>query len=172
MSAPHPEVIALLEKQLTHELHAAQSYLALAYWCDVEHWSGYSRFFLKQSGEEREHAARFLKHLADRDIVPKMGALEAPKCDYKDLEECARVVYELERANTRGIHECYAGAVQHGDLPAQVMLHWFINEQVEEEAWSDKLLTKTRRAACSGALQYLDRHLEKELAGEDSEAES
>jgi ferritin len=62
--------------------------------------------------------------------------------------------------------------VQHGDLPAQVMLHWFINEQVEEEAWSDKLLTKSRRAACSGALQYLDRHLEKELAGDASAAES
>jgi len=25
-----------------------------------------------------------------------------------------------------------------------VMLHWFISEQVEEEAWSDKLLVKTR----------------------------
>lgn len=39
------------------------------------------------------------------------------------------------------------------------MLHWFISEQVEEEAWSDKLLVKTREATCAGAMLNLDRHL-------------
>lgn len=160
-----------LEKQLAHEFQAAQAYAALGYWCDVEHWSGYSQFFHKQAVEERAHAARILQHLADRDVVPQIGALAAPKKDFEDLEECAKTAYELERANTRGIHAAYSAALAHGDLAAQVMLHWFIAEQVEEEAWSDKMLTKTRRAACSGALQYLDRHLEKELAAKPGAAE-
>lgn len=165
MSVPHPEVVSLLEKQLTHEFHAAQAYTALGYWCDVQHWSGYSQFFHKQAAEERTHAARILQHLADRDVVPQIGALAAPKKDYEDLEQCAQAAYDLERNNTRGIHEAYAVALKHGDFPAQVLLHWFISEQVEEEAWSDKLVAKTKRAACAGALLYLDRHLEKELSG-------
>lgn len=166
MSAINPEVVASLEKQLTQEFDSAQTYTALAYWCDVEHWSGFSRFFHKQSGEERLHAARILQHLADRDVIPQIGAVTAPRKDYEDLEACAKAAYDLERKNTRGIHESYATALKHGDLPAQVMLHWFISEQVEEEAWSDKMLIKTERAACAGALQYLDRHLEKELSAE------
>lgn len=169
MSTLNPVVVSLLEKQLTHEFHAAQVYTAMAYWCDVQHWGGYSRFFHKQAAEERSHAARILQHLADRDVVPQIGALAAPQKDYEDLEECAKAAYDLERENTRGIHEAYGAAVKHGDYPAQVLLHWFISEQVEEEAWSDKLVTKTKRASCAGALQYLDRHLEKELSGEGGE---
>jgi ferritin len=125
--------------------------------------------FSPQSGEERQHATRILQHLADREVVPQIGALTAPRTNFADLIECAQAVFDLERANTRGIHAAYADALKHEDYPAQVMLHWFIAEQVEEEAWSDKMLAKTRQASCAGALQYLDHHLEKELAGPGSD---
>jgi len=158
-----PKLIAALEKQADHELFAAQSYLAMAYWSDVHHHGGFAEFFKKQAGEEREHAAKILKHLADRDVVPKIGAVAAPASNFKLLIELAQSAFELERANTSGIHEAYEVALAEKDYPAQVLLHWFIAEQVEEEAWSDKLLVKTREAGCAGALLNLDRHLEKIL---------
>ena len=159
------EVIVALEKQATRELFAAQNYLALAYWSDVRQYSGFARFFHMQAAEEREHAEKFLKFLADRDVVPSIGALEAPRTSYAALIEVARAVYDLERANTAGIHAAYEAALQAKDYPTQVMLHWFISEQVEEEAWSDKLLVKVQEANCSGGLSILDRHLIKELLG-------
>lgn len=168
MSAPHPKVTSLLEKQLTHEFHAAQCYTALAFWCDANHWNGFATFFHKQADEEREHAKRILQHLVDRDVIPQIGALLAPRKEFDDLVECAKIAYDLERENTAGIHESYAAALKHVNYPEQVMLQWFISEQVEEEAWSDKMLTKTKRASCAGALQYLDRHIGKELSGEAS----
>jgi len=163
-----PKLITALEKQADHELLAAQSYLAMAYWCDVHHYAGFASFFKKQTGEEQEHANKILKHLADRDVVPKIGAVPAPVGTFKALIEVSQAAYDFERANTRGIHAAYETALAEKDYPAQVMLHWFISEQVEEEAWSDKLLVKTREATCAGALSNLDRHLGKILLGDAS----
>ena len=161
-----PKLINTLNKQANHELQAAQAYLAMSYWCDVHHSSGFAKYFLEQSVEEQSHAAKFFKHLADRDVVPAIGALAAPAVSFKDLTAVAQAVYDLERANTRGIHATYEVALAEKDYPAQVLLHWFINEQVEEEAWSDKLLVKTREATCAGALLSLDRHLSEILSGD------
>ncbi|MFO1499217.1 MAG: ferritin [Verrucomicrobiota bacterium] len=157
------EVIAALEKQATHELYASQCYLALAYWSDVRQYSGFAEFFHLQVDEEREHADKFLKFLADRDIVPALGTVPAPRNTFANLSEAAKFVYDLERANTAGIHAAYQAALKANDFASQVMLHWFINEQVEEEAWSDKLLVKVQEATCPGAMQMLDHHIVKEL---------
>ena len=163
MSQPSPTVVTALEKQATHELAASLQYLALAIWCDVNHYSGFARLFRRQSAEEHEHALKLIRHLADRDTMPAIGALAAPRSDFDSLVETAQVAFDLERANTRGIHECYAAAVAAGDVPAQVMLQWFVSEQVEEEAWTDDLLAKTQRAQCSGAIFFFDRHVEKSV---------
>ena len=170
MPVPSAKVIAALEKQADHELLASQSYLAMSYWCDVHHHAGFASFFKTQAGEEMAHAIKLLKHLADRDVVPKMGAIPAPYGTFKLLVEVAQAAYDFERATTAGIHAAYETALAEKDYPAQVLLHWFINEQVEEEAWSDKLLVKTREAGCAGALLNLDRHLAKILNGDAGES--
>jgi ferritin len=165
-----PKLITALEKQANHELLAAQNYLAMAYWSDVHHHGGFAKFFHQQAAEEQGHAGKILKHLADRDVVPVIGALAAPKVDYHQLIEVSQAAYDFERANTAGIHAAYEAALTEKDYPAQVLLHWFISEQVEEEAWSDKLLVKTREATCAGALLNLDRHLSKILNDDFTES--
>jgi ferritin len=170
MPIPSAKVIAALEKQADHEFLASQNYLAMSYWCEAHQHSGFASFFKKQAGEEMEHANKILKHLADRDVLPKIGAVAAPANNFKALVEVAQAAYDFERANTAGIHSAYEVALAEKDYPAQVMLHWFIAEQVEEEAWSDKLLVKTREAGCAGALMNLDRHLEKILNSDSAES--
>jgi len=44
-----------------------------------------------------------------------------------------------------------------------VLMHWFIKEQVEEEAWAAELVDRVKTAACAGSLLDLDRHVEKLL---------
>ncbi len=164
-----PKVIVALNKQANQELQAAQGYLALAYWCDVHHYAGFAKFFHEQASEEHGHAGKILKHLADRDVVPTIGAIPAPALNLKHLNDVAKTVYDMERANTAGIHAAYETALAEKDYPGQVLLHWFISEQVEEEAWSDKLLVKTREATCAGALSSLVRHLSKILSADSSD---
>jgi ferritin len=166
MSIPVPAVVEAIEKQLTHELYAANCYLAMAYWCQVKDWDGFGKFFHRQAGEEREHAGKLLAHLVDRGVLPRIGALPAPRHEFPSLIDIARTALELERTNTAGINAAYAAALQHNDYPVQMMLQWFINEQVEEEAWGEKMVAKVERASCGGGSFYLDHHLEKELLGE------
>jgi ferritin len=164
-----PKLITALNKQANQELQAAQAYLAMSYWCEVHHSSGFAKFFHEQVSEEQGHAGKILKHLADREEVPALGALPAPTIAFKNLADVAKAAYDLERTNTAGIHATYETALAEKDYPAQVLLHWFISEQVEEEAWSEKLLVKTREATCAGALSSLDRHLPKILAGDSAD---
>jgi ferritin len=161
-----PKLITALNNQADQELRAAQAYLGMSYWCEVHHFSGFAKFFHEQTAEEQGHAGKIMKHLADRDVVPTIGALAAPTVSFKHLTDVAQAAYDLERANTAGIHAAYETALAEKDYPAQVLLHWFISEQVEEEAWSDKLVVKAREASCAGAMSSLDRHLSKILFGD------
>jgi ferritin len=76
----------------------------------------------------------------------------------------------MEQANTAGIHKAYAAATKNGDYPAQVLLHWFITEQVEEEAWSDEMVERVEAATGAGGLGFLDRHIARYLAEKTWEA--
>ncbi len=111
------KLIAALNKQANQELQAAQAYSAMAYWCDVSQYSGFAKFFHEQAAEEQGHAAKIFKHLADRDVVPAIGALPAPAVTFKNLAEVAKAVYDLERANTAGIHATYETALAEKDYP-------------------------------------------------------
>lgn len=159
-----PKVLAELNRQLNQELNAAQAYLALSLWCDARHLDGFTSFFAQQAEEEREHAAKITKHLLDRNLTPELAAIPAPKQGYDTLLEAALQAQAMEQDNTKGIHAVYEAALAARDLPAQVLMHWFINEQVEEEAWAGEMVDRVQAASCAGSLSDLDRHIERYLA--------
>jgi ferritin len=136
-----------LNRQINCELTAAHDYLALSVWCAYQNLKGFAGFFAKQVDEEREHAEKMMKHVLDRGLAPELAAIAAPKQNFKSLLEVA---------------------VAAKDYPAQVLMHWFIKEQVEEEAWAAELVDRVRAATCAGSLMDLDRHIEK-LLGDKKE---
>jgi len=158
------QVVEELNRQLNQELAAAHSYHALSLWCTDENLNGFSSFFAKQSAEEREHAEKIADHLLDRDSRPKLDAIAAPKQNFKSLLEIAQQAQAMEQANTQGINAVYEAALTAKDYPAQVLMHWFINEQVEEEAWCLEMVQRVQAASCAGGLSDLDRHIERYLA--------
>lgn len=159
-----------IQRQFNHELSAAHAYLALAAWCDDQNYKGFARFFSKQAAEEREHAQKMMEHLLDRGVSPRLGAIPEPKSTFSSLLEIAQHAQLMEQQNTLGINACYEAAVREADYPAQVLLHWFISEQVEEEAWTDELVDRVVRANCAGGMSELDRHLERHLKDEGLQA--
>ncbi len=160
------KVVEELNRQLNQELAAAHSYLALSVWCDLTNLKGFAKWFVKQAAEERSHADRLLKHLTDRGETAKLTALPAPKQEFKSLLEIALQAQAQERANTQGIHAVYEAALEAKDYPAQVLMHWFISEQVEEEDWAGEMVERVQRASCAGSLSELDRHIERYLETE------
>lgn len=161
-----PPVYAELNRQFNQELAAAHMYLTLSHWCDLRNLKGFGKYFVKQSGEERAHAERILKHLTDRDAAADITAVPAPKQDFQSLLEVALQAQTQEHANTTGINAVYEAAVAAKDYPAQVLMHWFINEQVEEEDWSTEMVERVQAATCAGSWSDLDRHIERYLEQE------
>lgn len=163
-----PAITASLSAQGTRELATSKAYLAMACWCEFQNWSGFAQLFLRQVAEESGHARKFFDFMIDRGALPVIGSVDAPRGEFPDLVAVAKAAYEMERANTKSIHEAYALACAEQDYATQVFLQGFISEQVEEEAWTDKLLEKTRQATCGGALFNLDRHVVREVLGESA----
>ena len=140
----------------------------MSVWCANRSLKGFAGFFAKQSGEEREHAEKMMKHVLDRGVAPELAAIAAPRQNFKSLLDVVEQAQAMEQANTGGINAVYEAAVAARDYPAQVLMHWFIKEQVEEEAWVAELVDRVKAATCAGSLLDLDRHVEK-LLGDDKE---
>lgn len=160
-----PTVLSELKRQLNQELNAAHGYLAMSIWCAAQNLKGFARFFAKQADEERKHAAKLIDHVVNRGVQAELGTLAAPKQDFPELLDLVLQAQAMEQGNTKGIDTVYAAALADHDYPAQVLMHWFINEQVEEEAWAAELVGRVKSATCAGSLSDLDRHVEKLLAG-------
>lgn len=155
-----PGLLTELNRQLNHEINASHAYLALSLWCSARSLRGFARFFSKQAGEEQTHAGKIIKHLLDRGVEPELEAIARPEQDFGSLFEVATRAQKMEQLNTQGIHAVYEAALTAKDYPAQVLMHWFINEQVEEEAWAAEMVDRVQGATCAGSLSSLDRHIE------------
>jgi ferritin len=159
------KVLSELNRQLNQELAAAHSYRALSFWCEDQNLKGFARFFGKQAGEENTHAGKIAEHMIARRALPVMGGIPAPRHEFKSLLDAAQHAQAMEQANTQGVNSVYEAALAEKDYPAQVLMHWFISEQVEEQGWAAEVVERVNEATCAGGLSDLDRHIERYLAG-------
>jgi ferritin len=166
MSQISDKVQSELIRQFNQELSASHSYHALALWCDDRNYKGFASYFAKQRAEEQSHAGKISAHLIDRGVLPELTAVPAPRQNFKTLLEVAQYTQEMEADNTKGIVAVYEAGLAAKDYAAQVFMQWFINEQVEEEAWALEMVERVQAATCAGGFSDLDRHIERYLADE------
>jgi ferritin len=84
-----------------------------------------------------------------------LRALEAPDPGVGGPLEVFERVLEMERDTTRRIHALYDLAVKEGDHALRTLLHWFIDEQVEEEDIATDIIDKLRMIGDSGSSLFL-----------------
>ncbi len=149
-----------LNEQIHMELDSAYVYLAMAAHFEASALPGFGSWMRKQSQEEMSHAMRLFDHVLDRGGRIHLEALSQPQSDFGSPLEVFQAALEHEQQVTASIHELYRLAVDESDFPAQVELHWFINEQVEEEKTAGDIVEKLRRAGSSdAALLFLDQQM-------------
>ena len=94
-----------------------------------------------------------------------LQAISQPPATFKSMASVFEQVLEHEQKVTGLINRLYEIALQEKDFAAQVLLHWFINEQVEEEKNASQILEQLRMIPeKGGALLFLDRHVGKREA--------
>ena len=151
-----------LNDQINKELYSAYVYLAMVAYFEEKNLTGFAHWMRVQSQEELEHAQRIFDFLCDRGEKVELRSIGAPPQGFNSPVEVFEKALEHERSVTRSIHDLYALAQKVNDYPAQVMLHWFIEEQVEEEKIVGEVLDQLRLAGeNTAAILVLDRALKE-----------
>ncbi|EHM10748.1 ferritin-like protein [Thermanaerovibrio velox DSM 12556] len=150
-----------INSQIQAELYSSYLYLSMAAHFESENLKGFAHWMHKQADEERGHAMKFFHYLVERGGKVELKAIEAPKTSWSSPEEVFEEVLGHERKVTSLINRLYELALEEKDYPSQIMLQWFISEQVEEEASAEEVLARLRML--KGGLQGL-LMLDRELA--------
>jgi ferritin len=152
-------VVDAINKQIQHEQANAHAYQAVAQYFERLNLHGFSAFMEKQVEDEREHADKLIAHLNDRGGKVELAQLPAPRNEFANPLEAVKHTLELERHTTQLIHQLYELANKEKDYGLKVLMHWYIEEQVEEEQWAEELTELTGQFHQSpGQLYMLDHH--------------
>ena len=138
---------ARLNKQITAELSAAQTYLAMACKLDAIGLKVLGKRFFGQYQEEREHAIRILKYVQEVGGGVALEALPKPKADYSDARSIIAAALENELDISAMINDLVALADSEKDYATRSFLNWFVDEQVEEVSSMTDLLSLVDLAA-------------------------
>jgi ferritin len=151
-----------LNEQIQKEYYSSYLYLAMAAYCEASNLPGSAKWMRVQSGEELKHAMKLYDHVVDRGGRVTLQAIQQPPGEYKSALDIFEKVFAHEQHVTASIHKLYALALKENDYPAQVMLQWFVTEQVEEEKSASLVVEQLKAVGESKtSLMLLDRHLGK-----------
>jgi len=149
-----------INEQIKYELYSAYMYLAMSADCSDRNLTGFAHWLRRQAEEEVEHAMRFYDFLVERGGRIELHAIDRPPVEFGSPLQIMEQSLEHERFVTSRINGLYDLAIETQDRPAQVMLQWFITEQVEEEASIDEIVQRMKMFGSEGpALFMLDRDL-------------
>lgn len=127
------KVITAINEQINHELFSAYLYLSMSAYFEASSLPGFAKWTRMQAQEETEHALKFFDYIADRGGRIELQAIDKPQKEWGSALEAFKAVLEHEQKVTSLINKLYATAVAEKDYATEVLLHWFISEQVEEE---------------------------------------
>lgn len=122
-----------INDQIKHELYSAYFYLSMSAWAESANWGGAAKWLSMQAKEEQEHALKFYEYVLDRGGKVTLQAIDQPPAEFDSLLAVFEKVQQHEAVVTGLITHLYELALKDNDYASQVMLQWFINEQVEEE---------------------------------------
>ena len=149
-----------INEQIQKEYHSSYLYLAMSAYCEASNLPGSAQWMRIQSQEELSHAMKLFDHMVDRGGRITLQAIQQPAAEYKSALDVFEKVLAHEQLVTASIHKLYALAVKENDYPAQIMLQWFVTEQVEEEKNADAVVQQLRLAGDQAAgLFMIDREL-------------
>ena len=149
-----------LNKQIKNELDSAYLYLAMASYAESINLNGFAAWMKSQSKEEYDHAMKFYDFLQERGADVELMEIEKPPKKFDSPLDIFEKALSNEKKVTKQIHKLYELALEEKDYPAQVMLHWFIDEQVEEENAVGGIVEQLRLVGDQGAaLLMMDRKL-------------
>ncbi len=149
-------------EQINKELYSSYLYLSMAAYFESKNLPGFAKWMQVQADEETKHGMKFYQHLVDRGGRVMLKAIAAPGTEWKSNLEVFKEVQSHEAGVTASINNLYELALKEKDYPSQVLLQWYINEQVEEEKNAADIVQQLELIDAHGtAVLMLDHQLGK-----------
>ena len=146
--------------QIGEEMESAYLYLSMAAWFESRGLDGMAHWMKAQAIEEIMHAMRFFVHLGSRGAKVALPALKKPEGEWASPLAAFKAAYAHEQYITGKINALVDLATAERDHAANMMLQWFVNEQIEEEQQTLKVAETLSLLGESGdGLLLLDREL-------------
>jgi ferritin len=155
---------ANVEKALNEQIHAEfysfYLYLSVSSYFKTIHLDGFAHGMHVQAQEEFAHAMKLVDYLNERGGTVRLMALDAPPAEWASPVAAVEAVLEHERYITGRINDVLELANSSKDHATAVIMHWYVNEQVEEESTADTLYNQVKMVEDSPhGLLMLDREL-------------
>jgi ferritin len=149
-------------EQINKELYSSYLYLSMAAYFESKNLPGFAKWMRVQADEETKHGMKFYQHLVDRGGRVLLKEIAAPRTDWKSNLDVFKETQSHEAAVTASINNLYELALKEKDYPAQVLLQWYITEQVEEEKNAAEIVQQLELIDAHGtAVLMLDHQLGK-----------
>jgi bacterioferritin B len=151
-------MVAAINTQIGNEFGASLQYVAIGAHFGAENLPELSKHFHKQAMEERGHAVRLVNYIVDAGGRVRIPSIAAPQAEFKSAEESVRLSLEWELTVTKQINDLVDLCISDKDHITRNFLQWFVNEQLEEVASMETLLSIVRRAG-EGGLLFVEDYL-------------
>jgi len=154
-----------INEQIKNELYSAYLYLAMSAHFESQGLPGFASWTRMQANEEVEHAMKLFDYVNERSGRVVLEVIEKPPVEYGSPVEVFEMILTHEQKVTGLIHKLYEIAKNENDYATEIMLHWFIAEQVEEESNSGMMVDQLKMAGDhKAAILHLDRYAGKRTA--------
>lgn len=149
-----------LNNQINEELFSAYLYSSMAAYFESLNLRGFAAWMTNQAKEEQIHAQKFYNYIVERGGRVELQAISKPKSEWNSVLEVFEESLAHEIHITERINFLSKLAFEESDRASVLVLDWFINEQVEEEASVEEVINKIKMIGDSKQGLYL---LDKEL---------
>jgi ferritin len=139
-------VLSALNDQVRMEMMAFYTYLSMSAWLEANDWPGFAQWMRGHSDEEQMHAMKIFDYINERGGSVTLQGLEQPPVEFDSVRQIFEEALAHERKVTAAINAIYSLAVEEGDRATQLLMDWYVDEQVEEEKIVEDALILVKRA--------------------------
>ena len=133
-----------LNEQMNRELYSAYLYMSMSSYCTNKGLKGFANWFMVQYHEEMFHAMKFYEYINLQGGRAVLNAIPQPPSSFESPLDMFNKTLEHEQFITKSINELMELAITEKDHATQIILQWYVTEQVEEESNDNELISQLK----------------------------
>jgi len=149
-----------LNEQIDNEIFSAYLYLSMSAHSTYLGLKGFANWFMIQYQEEMEHAMKFYDYINDRGGKVILLPVKQPDSEFDSPMDMFQKTLAHEQFITKCINDLVDLAIEEKDHATQILLQWYVTEQIEEEGNDNDIIAKLELIGENGnGLLMLDKEL-------------